>query len=203
MHNDVKAPAWSGSNALRHRDEVQQKQPGPNGPGIVGSCLLFLVLQLVAQHDIAKGQGVEQTAGLVGLAHNARRQRLAVIGGKQYNVNLIGHIGIACATTIAAFVSLLQYVIGLKKRGYWQFSRRLIGKVCRIVAVSLLTGAAVYAGKFAVSAFSPNWIYGSKWLLLADLSGLGILALAFFLISAKIFKVLDFNDIIRLIRRKK
>lgn len=114
-----------------------------------------------------------------------------------------GHIGIACATSIAAFVSLLQYVIGLKKRGYWQFSRRLIGKVCRIVAVSLLTGAAVYAGKFAVSAFSPNWIYGSKWLLLADLSGLGILALAFFLISAKIFKVLDFNDIIRLIRRKK
>ena len=66
MLNDVKAPAWSGSNALRHRDEVQQKQPGPNGPGIVGSCLLFLVLQLVAQHDIAKGQGVEQTAGLVG-----------------------------------------------------------------------------------------------------------------------------------------
>ena len=95
MLNDVKAPAWSGSNALRHRDEVQQKQPGPNGPGIVGSCLLFLVLQLVAQHDIAKGQGVEQTAGLVGLAHNARRQRLAFIGGKQYNVNLIGHIGIA------------------------------------------------------------------------------------------------------------
>ena len=37
MLNDVKAPAWSGSNALRHRDEVQQKQPGPNGPGIVGS----------------------------------------------------------------------------------------------------------------------------------------------------------------------
>lgn len=31
MLNDVKAPAWSGSNALRHRDEVQQKQPGPNG----------------------------------------------------------------------------------------------------------------------------------------------------------------------------
>ena len=95
MLNDVKAPAWSGSNALRHRDEVQQKQPSPNGPGIVGSCLLFLVLQLVAQHDIAKGQGVEQTAGLVGLAHNARRQRLAFIGGKQYNVNLIGHVGIA------------------------------------------------------------------------------------------------------------
>mgnify|MGYP007048983268 FL=1 len=27
MLNDVKAPAWSGSNALRHRDEVQQNSP--------------------------------------------------------------------------------------------------------------------------------------------------------------------------------
>lgn len=118
-------------------------------------------------------------------------------------MHTFGHIGIACATTIAAFVSLLQYVIGLKKRGYWQFSSRLFSKVCRIASVSFLTGGAVYACKLAISLYSPNWIYGSKWLLLADLSGLGIFALAFFLILAKIFKVLDFNDIIRLLWRKK
>lgn len=114
-----------------------------------------------------------------------------------------GHIGIACATTIAAFVSLLQYVIGLKKRGYWQFSRQLTGKICRIILVSFLTGAAVYGCRVMLNDFSPDWIYGSKWLLLFWLSVLGIFALAFFLISAKIFKVIDFGDILRLVRRKK
>ena len=65
MLNDVKAPAWSGSNALRHRDKVQQKQPGPNGPGIVGSCLLFLVLQLVAQHDSPKVRALNKPPALL------------------------------------------------------------------------------------------------------------------------------------------
>ena len=114
-----------------------------------------------------------------------------------------GHIGIACATTVAAFVSLLQYVVGLKKRGYWQFSRQLTGKICRIILVSFLTGAAVYGCRVMLNDFSPDWIYGSKWLLLFWLSSLGIFALAFFLILAKIFKVIDFGDILRLIRRKK
>ncbi len=114
-----------------------------------------------------------------------------------------GHVGIACATTVAAFVSLLQYVVGLKKRGYWQFSRQLTGKICRIILVSFLTGAAVYGCRVMLNDFSPDWIYGSKWLLLFWLSSLGIFALAFFLISAKIFKVIDFGDILRLVRRKK
>lgn len=114
-----------------------------------------------------------------------------------------GHIGIACATTIAAFVSLLQYVIGLKKRGYWQFSRQLVSKICRIAAVSFLTGAVVYGCRVLLNDLFPNWIYASKWQLLFGLGVLGIFALAFFLILAKIFKVIDFGDILRLIRRKK
>ena len=114
-----------------------------------------------------------------------------------------GHVGIACATTVAAFVSLLQYVVGLKKRGYWQFSRQLVSKICRIAAVSFLTGAVVYGCRVLLNDLFPNWIYASKWQLLFWLGVLGIFALAFFLILAKIFKVIDFGDILRLIRRKK
>lgn len=114
-----------------------------------------------------------------------------------------GHVGIACATTVAAFVSLLQYVVGLKKRGYWQFSHQLVSKICRIAAVSFLTGAVVYGCRVLLNNLFPNWIYASKWQLLFWLGVLGIFALAFFLILAKIFKVIDFGDILRLIRRKK
>lgn len=95
MLNDVKAPAWSGSNALRHRDEVQQNSPVQTDRALWVPVYFFSFFSWLRKDDIAKGQGVEQTAGLVGLAHNARRQRLAFIGGKQYNVNLIGHVGIA------------------------------------------------------------------------------------------------------------
>ena len=37
----------------------------------------------------------------------------------------LGHIGIATATSIASFVSLYQYIHGLKKRHYWQMSKEL------------------------------------------------------------------------------
>ena len=114
-----------------------------------------------------------------------------------------GHVGIACATTLAAFVSLLQYIWGLKKRHYWQISSTLLFKIFKIIAVSFLTGILAYACRYEISVAFPDWMYAAKWKLLLWLSFLGILSLAFFLISAKIFKVIDFYDVMKIIRRKK
>ena len=50
-----------------------------------------LVLQLAAQHDVAKAQGIVQP-DLVGLADDALRQGLALVGGQQDNVHLVGHV---------------------------------------------------------------------------------------------------------------
>lgn len=114
-----------------------------------------------------------------------------------------GHIGIACATTIAAFVSLLQYIVGLKKRHYWQFSAVLGQKIAKIFFISILMGAAVWFFRYELACYQPDWIYGSKWLLLFHLSWLGIFALAFFLFLAKIFRVLDFQAVLTALRRRK
>ncbi len=48
-------------------------------------------VQCALQHDVAEGQRVVQ-ADFVGLAGNALGQGLALVGGKQHDVDLVGHV---------------------------------------------------------------------------------------------------------------
>ena len=112
-----------------------------------------------------------------------------------------GHVGIAMATTIAAFVSLLQYIIGLKKRNYWSFKKPLIVKMFKIMAVSVLMGIFVFAVNLLVLYCFPNYAE-HKLTLLAVLGFLGIIALAFFLIAAKMCAIVDYRDFLQMMRRK-
>ena len=121
-----------------------------------------------------------------------------------FNVILMqffGHIGIALATTIAAFVSLGQYIHGLKKRDYWQFSRALLRRMGKIILISVIMGVCVWLAQQQITALFPAILH-RKWLLLFELGGMGVFALAIFLAEATIFKVIDFQQIIRIGRRK-
>lgn len=121
-----------------------------------------------------------------------------------FNVLLMqffGHVGIACATTIAAFVSLYQYLHGLKKRGFWVFEKQLKIKTGKIFLISALMGCAVYLALQGLIILKPL-AETSKLMLLFELGGLGIFALAFFVSLAKIFNVLNVNEILKMMRRK-
>ncbi len=110
-----------------------------------------------------------------------------------------GHVGIATATTIAAFVSLGQYIHGLKKRNYWQFSSALLWQSAKIVFISVLMGIAIWLWLHLAPAFL---LEGGKIALLLNLGGIGVFALAIFLGLAKICGVINFNEIKQLLRRK-
>lgn len=112
-----------------------------------------------------------------------------------------GHVGIAMATTIAAFVSLLQYVMGLKKRGYWSFKKPLWKKMCKIIGVSILMGCFVWLVNNGILYYFPDYPE-HKITLLATLSFLGIIALAFFLILATMFSIINYREILQMMRRK-
>lgn len=112
-----------------------------------------------------------------------------------------GHVGIATATTIAAFVSLLQYVVGLKKRQYWSFKKSLLLKMGKIMAVSVLMGVLVKAAETGILLCFPDYAE-HKATLFAVLGVLGIIALAFFLIAAKICSIIDYGEILRMMRKK-
>ncbi|MBR1756002.1 MAG: murein biosynthesis integral membrane protein MurJ [Alphaproteobacteria bacterium] len=119
-----------------------------------------------------------------------------------FNVLLMqffGHIGIATATTIAAFVSLGQYIHGLKKRNYWQFSSALLKQSAEIIFISILTGALIWPLRMLlitkVVAMGKLWLFGG-------LGVAGVIALAIFLGLAKICGVINFREIVAGLRRK-
>lgn len=113
-----------------------------------------------------------------------------------------GHVGIASATTIAAFVSLWQYLRGLKKRDFWQFSRSLAIETAKIAACSLVMGAVIGCGKFLLNCHYENWLHLSILPKLGWFGALCILGLATFIITAKLSGVLDIKEILNMFRRR-
>ena len=113
-----------------------------------------------------------------------------------------GHIGIAAATSIAAFVSLYQYIHGLNKRGYWHFSAELKKKLADITLCSVIMGICIYAAQHGLNNLLPAVSTG---ILFIKLAIIGTIGLATFLIAAKITGILDITAIIKnlLLRRKR
>lgn len=115
-----------------------------------------------------------------------------------------GHVGIACATTIAAYVSLYLYLRGLKKRCYWQISFALVYKIGKIIICSCLMGLAIWGCEYIYNLYFDNWlrltILPKSLLLLSAccISG-GV-----FIISAIALRVFNLREIVTsLLHRKK
>ncbi len=113
-----------------------------------------------------------------------------------------GHVGIAAATTIAAFVSLYQYCRGLKKRGYWQFSEELRCKIYKIIASSLVMGGVLWLGTTVFDILLDGWLRQVLLIKLGIFGFLCVLGVASFGIMTKITGVLDTAEIRRLLSRK-
>lgn len=114
-----------------------------------------------------------------------------------------GHVGIATATTIAAFVSLFQYIYGLKKRGFWSISSELVIQIIKIMLCSVIMGAVVYGAQYALDEVFGNWLMLNVIIKLIILGFLGIFGLATFLILAKITGALDISEVLKLMYKKR
>ncbi|MBR1601103.1 MAG: murein biosynthesis integral membrane protein MurJ [Alphaproteobacteria bacterium] len=112
-----------------------------------------------------------------------------------------GHVGIAMATTISAFVSLLQYVLGLKKRGFWSFTIKLLKKMGKIIVASILMGVFVLVVNNIILYCYPDYTE-RKISLFAVLCFLGIIALAFFMFIATMMSIINYREILQIMRRK-
>lgn len=114
-----------------------------------------------------------------------------------------GHIGIAAATSIAAFVSLYQYLHGLKKRGFWIMPTALKWQISKICACSLGMGALVYGAENVINLSFGDWLAFKLWGRLLILGMLGVFGLASFLIFAKITHVVDIMEVLSLLKKKR
>ncbi len=113
-----------------------------------------------------------------------------------------GHVGVAAATSLAAFVSLGQYIFGLNKRGFWNFSPELKQKICMITLSSLIMFIVLCGGEFLLDNFYKNWLTQNIVLKISLLGGLFILGVATFGIMAKLTKAIDYNEILQIFLKK-
>lgn len=114
----------------------------------------------------------------------------------------LGHIGIALATSISAYVSLYQYIHGLKKRNYWKFETPLITLIKKVAISTFAMGAIMLFSIQTLNIiFPPHTIF----ILILKLAITGIFGLATFLTFAKLTNIIDIVAIISnfLSRRKK
>ena len=132
----------------------------------------------------------------------------AVVFAVNFCFNLIlmfqfGHVGIASATTIAAFVSLGQYIYGLKKRGFWCFSKPLVIQIIKIIGVSILMGLAVLSLENGLNMVFGDWLKLPFLIKLCLVGFLGASGLTTFLIFAFILHILDIKEIMKMFLKKK
>lgn len=113
-----------------------------------------------------------------------------------------GHVGIAAATTISAFVSLFQYMRGLKKREFWSCSKDLLIKVIKICICSLIMSLVIYFMQYALNLYFDNWLHLSILPKLALFAIICIFALVTFVFCAKLTKVLNIKEIIAHLLKK-
>ena len=116
-------------------------------------------------------------------------------------MRFFGHVGIAMATTIAAFVSLGQYIVGLHKRDYWHVKKPLLLKMFKIAIASLIMGFSAGELLQVVQYYFPAYLSGNLSTFCV-LAGVGIFALAIFLIMARILHIIDFGEILNAVRKK-
>ena len=114
-----------------------------------------------------------------------------------------GHVGIATATTIAAFVSLWQYLHGLKKRNYWTCPFELFKKIIKICVCSLIMSATIFLTQNLFNLYFNNWLHLSIFPKLILFSIICILGFITFIFCARVTKVIDLKEIVaNLLKRK-
>ncbi len=113
-----------------------------------------------------------------------------------------GHLGIATATSLAAYVSLYQYLHGLKKRGFWKLTNKLKIKLFKIIGCSLTMGAILAITDYSLNFIYPDWLSAHLLIKLGIFGSLCILGVASFFIIAKLTKTIDLSEIISLLIKR-
>ncbi|MBR1648671.1 MAG: polysaccharide biosynthesis C-terminal domain-containing protein [Alphaproteobacteria bacterium] len=107
-------------------------------------------------------------------------------------MQFFGHIGIAFATTLAAFVSLGLYIRGLKKRGFWIFSSVLKIRILKIFLCSIVMGFFLQAQLWGLSLIFGDWL---KFSFVVKAGILGVISAAALAVLTIMFKITGIIDV--------
>ncbi|RAU23854.1 murein biosynthesis integral membrane protein MurJ [Paramagnetospirillum kuznetsovii] len=110
---------------------------------------------------------------------------------------VLGHVGMALSTALAAWFNVAALAFLLKRRGFFAMDERLRGKAPRIIAACAVMGAALWAGKLVLWPLAQG-----QWTALAVLAGLVVAGVLAFAVAAQLLGAASLADIKSMMRRK-
>ena len=114
-----------------------------------------------------------------------------------------GHVGIAYATSIAAFISLGQYLWGLHKRNYWRLNHALLIKILKIIFSSGCMGILIIVSEKILNYNFGNWLQLNWMLKFPIFVSLCFLGMISFVLVGKISGAINIQEILSMVKRKK
>jgi len=122
-------------------------------------------------------------------------------------MRFFGHVGIALATSLSAWINVSALGIVLFRRGHFKPDKRLMRRLPRIIFAAFLMAAALWFGQiglkeFAGSVFGTDGMAaGPEWVRAISLAGLVGIGAVVFGLSALAFGAAETSDISQLRRR--
>lgn len=109
----------------------------------------------------------------------------------------LGHVGIAVASSVSAWLNIILLVVVLARRGHYKSDARLISRLFGIAGASVIMAGVLW---FA-AAWAVPWLSGNAIEQVVTLAVLIAGGLALYLISARLFGVYSIQEIKATVRR--
>lgn len=113
------------------------------------------------------------------------------------------HIGVALATSLAAMISVTQYILGLKKQKYWNFSKELTLQIFKILICALCMGVVLVVAEKMCYSYFGNWLDYNFIIKISILGLIVTLGVASYGIMAKIAGVHCISDILCIMSKRR
>ena len=106
-------------------------------------------------------------------------------------INYFGHVGIALASSISAWLNVVLLVFFLSRRGHYQADRRLVIRIAGILGASAVMAAVLWFG----AAWAVPWLSGTIIEKVVSLTALVVGGGIVYLGAARVFGVFSIAEI--------
>lgn len=116
-----------------------------------------------------------------------------------FGLKSMGFVGIAVATSVAAWLNAILLGVGLRRRGHWHTDKRLLARTPRVVLASALMGGALIPMAMWLDAALRGPVAGR----IGAMALLVVTGMALYAALALLFRAESVGDLKQLLRRRR
>lgn len=122
---------------------------------------------------------------------------LGNVGVSLVLIGPLGHVGLALAPGLTAWLNVLLLAIGLRRRGLLQLDPRLAGRLARVTAAAALMGGLAWGLGWALQPWLYSTAHGVKMLALAGLIGAAMVGYGLFCLALGAARLGELKGLLR------